>query len=362
MKINQISGINFKTIMTNKTVLKGLEKISEHGTSFAAVTSLGMSLVVRPLAIFATPNVERENKEYASVSSISSGLVKFGMVEAVALPIENAVKRIDENPAKYLKKGTISSLAPSAGKITDAKAYRFGTQIIKLGAGTLSAVPKSLLTISLIPLIMDNLLHRKNQAVNLKFNNGKEFGFSNYKEIKEEDLKGADDTTKKLFNIFAGKDKKVPFTGVAGEKLSGGIAKILDNSYFQKFVKKFQNDEKNVAKHMTAATDILLTSSNALLIKNNKKIKENRKNPLIWNYVISTAATLGGGYFVDKIIKNKTQKFVDKFAKLNKSDPKLAKYIEGINILRPAIIFAGIYYGILPVISTYLAEKIDKKL
>ena len=40
-----------------------------------------------------------------------------------------------------------------------------------------------------------------------KFNNGKEFRFSNYKEIKEEDLKGADEKTKKLFNIFAGEDK-----------------------------------------------------------------------------------------------------------------------------------------------------------
>ena len=340
MKINSISGINLKSIMTNKNVLKGLEKISEHGTSFAAVTSLGMSLVVRPLAIFATPRVERENKEYASVSSISSGIVKFGMVEAVALPIENAVKRIDRNPAKYLKSETITSLAPSVEKITDAKAYRVGTQIIKLGSGTLSAIPKSLLTISLIPVIMDNLLHRKKHEVNVES--------ENYE--------------KNLKTVFAGNDKKVPFTGFAGEKLSGGIAKILDNSYFQRFIKNFQNDEKNVAKHMTAATDILLTSSNAVLIKNNKKIKENRKNPLIWNYVISTAATLGGGYFVDRVIKNNTQNFVDKFAKLNKSDPKLAKYIEGINILRPAIIFAGIYYMLLPVISTYLAEKIDKKL
>ena len=99
-----------------------------------------------------------------------------------------------------------------------------------------------------------------------------------------------------------------------------------------------------------------------LCIIGDSTIKENRKNPLIWNYVISTAATLGGGYFVDRVIKNNTQNFVDKFAKLNKSDPKLAKYIEGINILRPAIIFAGIYYMLLPVISTYLAEKIDKKL
>ncbi len=40
-----------------------------------------------------------------------------------------------------------------------------------------------------------------------KFNNGKEFRFSNFKEIKEEDLNGADEQTKRLFNIFAGEDK-----------------------------------------------------------------------------------------------------------------------------------------------------------
>ena len=40
-----------------------------------------------------------------------------------------------------------------------------------------------------------------------KFNKGNEFRFSNFREIKEEDLKGADEKTKKLFNIFAGEDK-----------------------------------------------------------------------------------------------------------------------------------------------------------
>ena len=40
-----------------------------------------------------------------------------------------------------------------------------------------------------------------------KFNNGNDLRFSNFKEIKEEDLKDADEITKKLFNIFAGKDK-----------------------------------------------------------------------------------------------------------------------------------------------------------
>ena len=97
MRINRTdkNNLTFTSWMNNRVVLKGLEKISDHGTSFAAATSLVMSLGVRPLAIFATPGVERENKEYASVNSISSGLVKFGLVEAVALPVENAVKRID---------------------------------------------------------------------------------------------------------------------------------------------------------------------------------------------------------------------------------------------------------------------------
>ena len=40
-----------------------------------------------------------------------------------------------------------------------------------------------------------------------KFNSGKEFRFSNFREIKEENLKGADEKIKKLFNIFAGDDK-----------------------------------------------------------------------------------------------------------------------------------------------------------
>ena len=69
MRINRTdkNNIAFTSWMNNKVVLKGLEKISDHGTSFAATTSLVMALGVRPLAIFATPNVERENKEYASV-------------------------------------------------------------------------------------------------------------------------------------------------------------------------------------------------------------------------------------------------------------------------------------------------------
>ena len=85
-----------KGLLNNKAVLKGLELISEHGSTFVAATTLAMAVGVRPIAINLTPNVKKENKQYATTNSIASGLIKFGMVEAIALPIENAVKKIDK--------------------------------------------------------------------------------------------------------------------------------------------------------------------------------------------------------------------------------------------------------------------------
>jgi hypothetical protein len=104
----------------------------------------------------------------------------------------------------------------------------------------------------------------------------------------------------------------------------------------------------------------LLTATAVVQTNKSTKIKENRKQALNYNNIISTVITIVGGYFVDGLIKKPAGKFVEKFKKLNAGNPNLAKCVEGINILRPAIIFATIYYGVLPVFSTYLSEKTDK--
>lgn len=144
MQVNKISrdNSNFTGLLNNKILLKGLEKVSEHGTSFAAGTSLAMSLTVRPFAIHSTPDVEKENKQYAIANSIGSGIIKFGIVEAVALPIENAVKNIDKNPEKYLKSKTIKNLQETSKKLVESKSYKLSTQIMKLSTGFITAIPK----------------------------------------------------------------------------------------------------------------------------------------------------------------------------------------------------------------------------
>ncbi len=333
MQVKKLSrnNTNFTGIYNNKTILKGLEKISEHGTSFSAGTAFVLSSTLRPLAILSTPDTEKENKQYACANSICSGAVKFAIVETVALPVEKAVKNIDENPQKFLNTQTIKNFNSTKGKLSGSKSYKLASQIIKLSTGFFTAIPKSMITIALIPILMDKL-------------------FS---------VKPKPDTEKNTSN-FKKKNKPIPFTGQLDTKIAQGLGKIFDNLNFQNFVKKHKNKDSDIAKHMTAATDILLTSSFAFQTSRSNKIKENRKKALIYNNVISTVITLAGGYGLDKIAKNKSAKFIEKFSQINKHDPKLHKYIEGINIVRPALIFAGIYYLILPIISTYIAEKTDK--
>lgn len=329
-KIGQTTS-NFTTrLLKNKTVLKTLEKISDHGTSFSASTSLALSLTVRPMSIFLTPDTEKENKQYAAANSICSGLIKFAIVESIALPIENAVKNIDKNPKKFLTDKTIKNLSQT-NEIAKSRSYKLITQMFKLGTGFLTAIPKSMLTLALIPVLMDNVFFKNRQK-----------------------------STEKAPNQTDTKEKPLNFTGHFQNKLSKGFSKVINSREVQNLANKYQNKDNDIAKHMTAATDILLTTSFAVQTSKSPKIKENRKKALIYNNVISTFITLTMGYGIDNLIQKKTGKFVEKFKKINATDPKVGKYIEGINILRPALIFAGIYYGILPLFSTFMAEKVDK--
>ena len=336
MRINPIKEkpLNFKG--ADKFFLKGLEKISDHGASFAAGVSFISAVMLRPYAISLTPKADKENKKYASANSIASGLMKLAVVEAVALPIEAGIKNIDKNPSKYLKKETIESLQNGAETLLKSRDYKFAAQGIKMGSSLISAIPKSILTVALIPFIMDKILNSKKEA-------------NKRKEEKYDD-------------VFSPVYNKLAFKGNIADKTAKGIGKILDLEGVQNFVKKHSANEANIARNMAVATDILLTGISSFQISKSKKIKEENKKPLIYNNLIGTGISVASGVFIDKLIQKAGKNSLEKFKQSHINDPKLSKYIEGINILRPTLIFAFIYYGILPVISTFFADKIDKKL
>ena len=168
--VNKTANISFggffnaNKIMKSNIFKKGLEFAADNGALFGAGIALATTVLLRPLAIFATPGVKKENKEYASAKSIASGVIGFGLMTLISTPIAQAVKKINKNPEKYLKQETIKNLSEQGKEFVASKKYKLAANVFKLGADFVSAIPKALLTCALIPPIMMWLFPKKQNA------------------------------------------------------------------------------------------------------------------------------------------------------------------------------------------------------
>ena len=289
----------------NKTLKKGFEFAAKNGALFAASTTFALSATARPLSILLTPKTDKENKKIACAKSLSSSAVSFLMTLGFSLPLMFAMKKIDNNPQKYLKSETI--------KAYDKKSYEFATQMFKLGLGLAIAVPKALLTAAGLPYIMQN--------------------------------------------VFPEKKEGLSFRGKKG--LADGIGKVLDNKKLQEFSNKHKNS--NFPMHIFAGADVLTTATFIRQIARSKKIKDDdRKQVLMYNAGISTGLSVGCGYVLDSLTEKPTARFIENFKKANKGLPNLDKQIEGIKIAKPIFLLAGVYYTLIPVISTFIADRAGK--
>lgn len=295
-----------QSIYNSKILKKGLEFASDNGALFTATASLALSTIARPVAILSTPNTDKENKQYACAKSLASSAVGYLLMFAASSPIARAIKQIDKNPSKYLKKETMQAF--------NDKRYKFATQLFKLGIGFIVAVPKSILTCTLIPPFMSKIFRKKQEEKS---------------------------------------QKNISFTG----NLSKGIGKIMDTKFVQKLAEKFHNTK--FEQNIIYLTDALTTGAFIEQVRRSKKIKQDRKKALIYNAAISTGLCIAGTAAIDKISEKSTEKFIEKFKLANKNSPKLEKYIEGIKIAKPVLIMGGIYYIIIPLISTFLADRMS---
>ena len=308
-----------QAIYNSKILKRGLEFAADNGSLFVATASLALSTVARPIAIMATPKTDIENKKYACAKSLASSATGYFLMLAASSPVAKAVKNIDKRPYEYLKKSTVENLKSGEKSLKASSRYKFATQLFKLGLGFLIAVPKSIMTCSLIPPFMAFLFNKK-------VNNDK-------------------------------KDKKISFTGNGMRSLSKFIGKAMDTLPVQKMSEKFHNT--NFEQHIISLTDAAATAAFVTQTANSKKIEQTRKKALMYNAAISTGFCIAGGYAINGAIEKPAEKFIRNFSKANKNSPKLEKYIEGIKVVRPALILGGLYYIVIPLISTFLADRFD---
>lgn len=329
MKVNDINSrdISFNGFWSNKLVKKGLEFASNNGALFAATTTLALSTGVRTLSIFATPKTEKENKKIAAAKSIISGILEFGLTLAISAPIAAAFKKIDKNPEKFLKSDSINKLKNNAQTLKDSKAYSLATQLFKLGIGFAVVLPKAILTALGIPIILDKCFTKPNK------------------------------------NKITDDNSGLTFQGKANDKLAKGLGKILNNKSLQDFAVKYK--DSNFPMHIFALKDIFATTAFISQAKKNNRINDEQKPFLIKNSIISTVLSIISSYTIDKLTDKQAEKIINKIKKENINDPKLAKYLEGFKIIKPIFILAFVYYTIIPMISTFLAqrsENITKKV
>ena len=317
MKVN--SNITFQGLYTNKTFKKGLEFAAENGALFSAATIFGCSVGVRPLSIWMTPHVDKENKKVLCAKSIASSFAGYLMMFGISKPVANSIKKIDKNPEKYLSSKTIQNLKEKNETLQYSKTYTFATQMFKLGLGVVTAVPKALLTVAGLPVVMKKV-------------------FPQEQEKHQQNIS------------FKGKK----------DGLAKNIAKVINQDGMQNFSKKYK--DSNFPMHIVALTDILTTATFIHETNRGKKIKEERKKTLAYNAAISTGLSILSSYVVDKLLDKPTEKFIENFKKANKGLPNVEKQVEGIRIAKPILIMAGIYYTLIPFLSAFLSEKAEHKL
>ena len=297
--IEKIANSNF---YNSKTLLKGLKFVSENSAIYMAGACLAMQGIVRPISTTLATKTNQEDKRLSLTKSLSSAITCFLFMLLVSSPFSKAVKNIDKNPSQYLTKETIKNINP-----TGSKEYQFLTQIFKLGLGFLLAYPKAVVNNKVIPFVNDKLPK---------------------KDEKEPSFKG---------------------------KLEKIIASTINDKNMQKLADKTKNTK--FTTHLIALGDIFSTFAFTNITNKNKKLNKHQKDILNSNAVISTALCLISGYALDFASDKPMRKFIKNLEEANKNSPDLAKYKEGANILKTSLIFGIIYYGIIPLISTYLSSK-----
>lgn len=342
MKIGSIT----TKICKSDCVKKGLELAANNGFLFNAGTQLVLATTLRPISIALTPKTEKENKKLACAKSFGSAFTNFMLVLGVSTPIAKNVKKIDLAPEKYLSPKIIERMKDGSKPLVESKSYQFATQLFKLGANVITAVPRAIITCAMIPPML--ALIKKGKGVNDK--NAKCSSVPQENQVVLMSYQSAQSS------VFP-PNNRTSFMGK--NDLAKGMGRVIESPSVQNFAEKYKNT--NLPMHTMALTDVLTTATLCHRVNKSKNIDDDRKRVLNNNSMISTSIGILTGYVADKATNRSTEKFINKFSELNKGNPKLSKYVEGIKIVKPMLLYGGIYYGLIPFVSTFFAERINKE-
>lgn len=376
-------------IYTSEGVKKFLVLASESQIVFSAIFAAGLACVMRPAAIMSLPGKKnKDDKKYASAHSIASGLIGYATSLVISSPIAAAVKKLEKDPKKYIGKNFEYLGQNAETGVLNGKPFKTATKYLNMVPEAIFAVPKAIITVSLIPPILKYVFgwEKKKPATTPK-------GTMMTPDYSALNFKSADAAKKKVFQNFMGGNvqqdskKTVAFTGAQPTKskffdplkslfapfkaLSGkitdqiayGLGKVISHDRFKNVVDKTEKSKVDVVKHISALISIIISSMYMKKTLENDQLEPEKRTTLAINQGIVCGLSTILGYSFDKAVDRPVKEFTKKFLERNVVDADLAaKYADGIKAASSMMIFGMMYRFIAPVLVTPIANAIGNQI
>lgn len=345
-------------IAVNKNFNKFLDLLADNSLIADALIALGLTTIARPASIYAIPTkdpVEKKKNNYQVAHSVATGILGLGTTIAVAEPVKRGVKKLMNNPEKYMKK--------------DASYIKENARVFKETAGRLHQpifLPlRAALTIMIVPPLL-HMFGLSKTSNNIKPEDKAKIDYS-FMSFKGNDTKSFKGFNKVKSSYDAAQDKAAKanpsFKGAGSavtEGIAKGVGKIADTNASKRFINWFK--DKNWFPHLIAAESLWLSGFYMQQTAQSKKIEKDQKLPMILNQGITAVLCTIGAYKLDGVINKKLDKYKEVYKRMNPQleEKVMNRRLMGIRLLGPIVIFTTIYRFIGPVVVTPIANKISE--
>lgn len=324
-----------------------------HNIASSALIALILAGVMRPATIMALPgDKDKDDKIYASGHAMASGIMGFAVSTIITSPFDESIKKIfDDRKFIGKKLGALNTQIDNLlNKENATKEDKILAKTLKSKRGAMKtlaknipdwiiAVPRSVLTIALIPPILKYVFGVEKKKPQTQ---------EQTQPIQKQLEKQNDFIEKPVFASFKGKtnqsNPQTPtFTGNAGEIAEDIVAKLgskesnffepfnkmydkmtdkiaekftswyVDSPFIEALADRFKNS-KNLYQHCLTVGSVITSGLYMERTYTNKKLDKDRRNTLVVNQGLTLGVSTAGAYMLDKYLSGWWDNVTARFA------------------------------------------------
>lgn len=327
-------GSKFNKILGSDRFANFLEYSDAHNQTANALVALVTAGIIRPTLTMAIPGMkDKKDKIYSAAQAVSSGFLGFGVTMALTKPLDDALKKVQDDPVKYNctflanMNAKIKALEEAAKNATGEELKNLQKQkktldlLVKNIPEWAICVPRAMLTIALIPLILKYVFglsktpknkpteEIKNQQSN--FNNlqaGKDinkFLANNENNAKKLNFNGKIPEAAVETVINAAKDNKAAgfYNKVTDFIAHKFTSPIMNWKGLEKATDKWK-DSEFLFNHVATVTSAVISGVYMQRTLANDNLEEDKKKVLAINQGLTFAISTTLSYLIDSKLNN----------------------------------------------------------